>query len=263
MRAMNSAHATVFPFVVALGLVLSGLSGCAAKAPHCDSDADCAATGELCVQGLCRPCADDADCGVNDPCAYCAEGWQCKRVPGCCSSTLDCPSGNVCAAPAFGQPGTCVPGCSGDAQCAPGQVCEYGRCVSWCTCTDDLQCGPATRCVDCRCQATDQGCSSVPVYFDFDEASINGAARAAVDFSAACLLQRGATATLVGHADERGGVAYNDRLAMRRAESVRMALEARGVAKGLVTRSVGKRDPVCTESNEQCWRQNRRVDILQ
>lgn len=260
MRRMNTPSRIALAAVV---IALSSLTACASKAPHCATDKDCASPSPHCVQGMCRPCADDFDCGVNDPCSVCAEGWQCRRAPSCCSSVLDCPSGQVCASPAFGQAGTCVPGCTSDRQCAPGQVCDAGRCVSWCTCSDDLHCGPATRCVDCRCQAADQGCASVPVYFDYDEASINEAARVAVDYSVACVKQRGGGATLVGHADERGGDAYNDRLAMRRAEAVRRALEARGVTAPLQPRSAGKRQPLCTERTEQCWRQNRRVDILQ
>lgn len=248
---------------VLVGLALLALSACSPKYPDCATDAECAAHGEHCVSKMCRPCADDSHCGVNDPCSYCAEGWMCRRAPNCCSSVLDCPTGTYCATPEFGVPGRCVDGCARDADCGPSMICQDGRCVAWCNCTDDLGCGAGARCVDCRCVSSDAGCTPAAVYFDYDEARINATARSSIGFSAACLTQRGAGARLVGHADERGTTVYNDQLALRRAEAVRGELQTLGVSGAIEIQSVGERQPVCTERSEQCWRQNRRVDIVQ
>jgi peptidoglycan-associated lipoprotein len=62
-----------------------------------------------------------------------------------------------------------------------------------------------------------------------------------------------------GHADERGTREYNLALGARRANAVKEYLVAQGVsAARLETISYGKERPICTESNEDCWSQNRR-----
>jgi peptidoglycan-associated lipoprotein len=62
-----------------------------------------------------------------------------------------------------------------------------------------------------------------------------------------------------GHCDERGTREYNLALGARRANAVKEFLVAQGVAAGrLETVSYGKERPMCTESNEDCWAQNRR-----
>ncbi|HEY4274032.1 MAG TPA: peptidoglycan-associated lipoprotein Pal [Rhizomicrobium sp.] len=65
--------------------------------------------------------------------------------------------------------------------------------------------------------------------------------------------------TVEGHADERGTREYNLALGARRANAVKEFLVAQGVPAGrLETVSYGKERPVCTESGEDCWSQNRR-----
>jgi peptidoglycan-associated lipoprotein len=62
-----------------------------------------------------------------------------------------------------------------------------------------------------------------------------------------------------GHCDERGTREYNLALGARRANAVKEYLVAQGVsAARLETVSYGKERPICTESNEDCWAQNRR-----
>ncbi|HEX4269868.1 MAG TPA: peptidoglycan-associated lipoprotein Pal [Rhizomicrobium sp.] len=62
-----------------------------------------------------------------------------------------------------------------------------------------------------------------------------------------------------GHCDERGTREYNLALGARRANAVKEYLVAQGVANGRVeTISYGKERPLCTDSNEACWAQNRR-----
>ncbi len=65
--------------------------------------------------------------------------------------------------------------------------------------------------------------------------------------------------TVEGHADERGTREYNLALGARRANAVKEYLVSQGVSTGRVeTVSYGKERPICTESNEACWAQNRR-----
>jgi peptidoglycan-associated lipoprotein len=62
-----------------------------------------------------------------------------------------------------------------------------------------------------------------------------------------------------GHCDERGTREYNLALGARRANAIKEYLVAQGVSAGrLETVSYGKERPICTESNEECWAQNRR-----
>jgi peptidoglycan-associated lipoprotein len=66
---------------------------------------------------------------------------------------------------------------------------------------------------------------------------------------------------LVGRADPRGSVAYNQALGMRRAESVAKFLEQHGVDHGRIERtSRGKLD--ATGTDEASWAKDRRVDVL-
>lgn len=65
--------------------------------------------------------------------------------------------------------------------------------------------------------------------------------------------------TVVGHCDERGSEEYNLALGASRAEAVKKALVSQGIdGQRVATNSVGKEQPFCTESNEECWHLNRR-----
>ncbi len=102
------------------------------------------------------------------------------------------------------------------------------------------------------------------VYFDFDSSEIKSDARAIIDAHAKYLSDNpSASVTLEGHADERGTREYNVALGERRANSVRQLMTLMG-ASGQQLRSVsyGEERPVCTQSDESCWAQNRRVEII-
>ena len=65
--------------------------------------------------------------------------------------------------------------------------------------------------------------------------------------------------TVEGHADERGTREYNLALGARRANAVKEFLVSQGVSTARVeTVSYGKERPICTQSDEACWAQNRR-----
>ncbi|MDW8479069.1 MAG: peptidoglycan-associated lipoprotein Pal [Xanthomonadales bacterium] len=102
------------------------------------------------------------------------------------------------------------------------------------------------------------------VYFDFDKSNIRPEFESIIACHAKYLRDRpSARITLEGHADERGTREYNLGLGERRANSVASALRAQGGgAEQLSTVSYGEERPVCTESNEDCWWRNRRVEII-
>ena len=98
------------------------------------------------------------------------------------------------------------------------------------------------------------------VHFALNQYNIEDADKGTLSKQAAWLARYPSVRlTVEGHADERGTREYNLALGARRANAVKEFLVAQGVAAGrLETVSYGKERPICTESNEDCWSQNRR-----
>jgi peptidoglycan-associated lipoprotein len=98
------------------------------------------------------------------------------------------------------------------------------------------------------------------VLFGYDRSDIEDAGRSTLQKQAAWL-QRFPTVVLTveGHADERGTREYNLALGARRAQAVRDYLVSLGVSGARIeTISYGKERPICVQSDESCWAQNRR-----
>ena len=102
------------------------------------------------------------------------------------------------------------------------------------------------------------------VYFDFDQATIRPEFQAAMACHSKYLRDRpSARMNLEGNADERGSREYNLGLGERRGNAVWSALQANGASSGQGSViSYGEERPVCTESTEDCWARNRRVEIV-
>jgi peptidoglycan-associated lipoprotein len=97
------------------------------------------------------------------------------------------------------------------------------------------------------------------VFFGYDQFVLSPEARDVLGRQANWLqLYPNATATIEGHADERGTREYNLALGARRANSVQAFLISRGVAPNrLRTLSYGKERPIDARSNEAGWARNR------
>ena len=98
------------------------------------------------------------------------------------------------------------------------------------------------------------------VLFGYDRSDVEDSGRATLQKQAAWL-QRFPTVvlTIEGHADERGTREYNLALGARRAQAVRDYLVSLGVSGARIeTISYGKERPICVQSDEACWAQNRR-----
>ena len=104
---------------------------------------------------------------------------------------------------------------------------------------------------------------AAPINFDFNKADLRDDAKAALDMKVPILLANSnVTIRIGGHADERGSSEYNLALGQRRAAMAKRYLVERGVAESRIeTTSFGEERPVCTESNENCWMQNRRDEF--
>ena len=98
------------------------------------------------------------------------------------------------------------------------------------------------------------------VLFGYDRSDLEDSGRSTLQKQAAWL-QRFPTVvlTIEGHADERGTREYNLALGARRAQAVRDYLVSLGVSGARIeTISYGKERPICVQSNDGCWAQNRR-----
>jgi len=102
------------------------------------------------------------------------------------------------------------------------------------------------------------------IYFDFDKSEVKAEYRPIVAAHAAYVsAHSSARVTLEGHADERGTREYNLGLGERRGNAISGLLSAAGAMGGqLDTVSYGEERPVCRVSDENCWWQNRRVEIV-
>jgi peptidoglycan-associated lipoprotein len=98
------------------------------------------------------------------------------------------------------------------------------------------------------------------IYFDYDKSDIRPEQQSALQGDTEFLKQHpNINFTIEGHCDERGSTEYNLALGDSRANAVRNSLVQGGIpADHVKTISYGKEKPFCTESNEQCWQQNRR-----
>jgi len=102
------------------------------------------------------------------------------------------------------------------------------------------------------------------VYFDLDQDALRPEFQSVVACHAKYLRDRPSSRmTLEGNADERGSREYNVALGERRGNAVSSAVQANGGSGSQVNvSSYGEERPVCTDSSEDCWAKNRRVEII-
>jgi outer membrane protein OmpA-like peptidoglycan-associated protein len=102
------------------------------------------------------------------------------------------------------------------------------------------------------------------VHFDFDQADLRAEDRVILASDAQWLKAHPEVlVTLAGEADERGDIVYNVVLSDRRAIATRDALVELGVPANRIVFATGwgKLYPICSQSDESCWSQNRRTHI--
>lgn len=115
-------------------------------------------------------------------------------------------------------------------------------------------------------QQTDRGIMATltGVVFAINSADLSESGKASVDKVAALMRAHPERSVVVeGHTDTQGRAAANQRLSERRAESVKQALIAAGVAADrIVARGYGHRYPVASNNDEAGRQLNRRVEFL-
>ena len=102
------------------------------------------------------------------------------------------------------------------------------------------------------------------VFFAFDSALLSTEAEAIIDQAVAAARRFGsAEFSVTGHTDRAGRNDYNDRLSLNRANSVRDALVARGVAASNVSvAGRGEAEPAVPTADGVAEQANRRVEII-
>jgi len=102
------------------------------------------------------------------------------------------------------------------------------------------------------------------IYFDYDQSTVRPEFREIIEVHARYLSQNpSARITLEGHADERGSREYNLALGERRGNAVSSIMNAQGASGGqLNVVSYGEERPIALCSDDSCWSQNRRVEIV-
>ena len=100
------------------------------------------------------------------------------------------------------------------------------------------------------------------VHFEFDQSELRPEDRTILTSNAEWLKAHpDVMITLEGNADERGDIVYNVVLSGERAMAVRDALVEMGVSPDRIAFATGwgKLYPICEQSDESCWSQNRRT----
>lgn len=198
-----------------------------------------------------------------------ALGAACGPTYPNCDNDEQCHEGEFCVN------GRCED-CRDDSQCGRGQMCEQNDCVpipGWCN--SDADCPPDQMCQNNGCVARPvvaqteteppppQVCQLQPVYFAFDESSLDDAGRTALQADVSCMQERSIqNVQVTGMCDPRGTEEYNMALGDRRARATRDHLQRLGIQRGrMTTRSVG--EEMATGADEYGWSRDRRSDITE
>jgi OmpA-OmpF porin, OOP family len=102
------------------------------------------------------------------------------------------------------------------------------------------------------------------VLFDFDKSNINAAGQAVIDEVIAAAKKMGTVnISATGHADRAGSETYNMALSLKRADSVRAALIAGGIAADAITvAGRGESEPAVPTADGVKEQANRRVEVI-
>jgi peptidoglycan-associated lipoprotein len=102
------------------------------------------------------------------------------------------------------------------------------------------------------------------IHFNFDQYDLDSNTKKILVENAAYLKSHpDIRVEIQGHCDERGTNNYNIALGERRAHSTKKYLMAQGIDSSRINViSFGEEKPFCSDSNENCWYQNRRAHFM-
>lgn len=101
------------------------------------------------------------------------------------------------------------------------------------------------------------------IYFDFDGYSIAPSMESRMSQNTNRMRSVGGSKVKIeGNCDEFGTDEYNYALGLKRAKAVKESLADQGVnTSNVVMVSFGESNPACSEPTDECYAQNRRVDL--
>jgi OOP family OmpA-OmpF porin len=168
----------------------------------------------------------------------------------------------LCWRTGYWTPADAVPGCDAPL-CVEPEKLENGKCVAPPPPVVEAPApAPATP-LPAPVASSEKVSYSADAFFDFDKAVLKPAGKSALDDLTSKLAGMNLEVIIaVGHTDSVGTDEYNQKLSIRRAESVKAYLESKGVESNRVyTEGKGEKQPVADNKTDAGRAKNRRVEI--
>ena len=170
----------------------------------------------------------------------------------------------LCWRTGYWTPADAVPGCDLPI-CVEPEKLENGKCVAPPPppAPAPVEPTPAPTPAPVPVPTTEKVSYAADAFFDFDKAVLKPAGKASLDELTTKLEGMNLEVIIaVGHTDSIGTDAYNEKLAMRRAESVKAYLRGKGIdANRIYTEGKGEKQPVADNKTSAGRAKNRRVEI--
>ncbi len=169
----------------------------------------------------------------------------------------------LCWRTGYWTPADAVPGCDLPI-CVEPEKLENGKCVAPPPPPAPVaEPAPAPAPAPVPVPTTEKVSYAADAFFDFDKAVLKPAGKASLDELTTKLEGMNLEVIIaVGHTDSIGTDAYNEKLAIRRAEAVKTYLRGKGIdANRIYTEGKGEKQPVADNKTSAGRAKNRRVEI--
>jgi OOP family OmpA-OmpF porin len=172
----------------------------------------------------------------------------------------------LCWRTGYWTPADAVPGCDAPICVAP-ETLVNGKCVAPPApppvVVAEAQPAPAPAPAPAPVPTAEKVTYSADAFFDFDKAVLKPDGRAALDELGTRLQGMNLEVIIaVGHTDSVGTDAYNQKLSIRRAESVKRYLQSKGIEPNRIyTEGKGEKQPVASNKTSEGRAKNRRVEV--
>ena len=168
----------------------------------------------------------------------------------------------LCWRTGYWTPADAVPGCDLPI-CVEPERLENGKCVAPPPVEAPVPTPTPTPVPGAPVPTSEKVSYNADAFYDFDKATLKPEGKQALDELYSKLGGMNVEVVIaVGHTDSVGTDAYNDKLAIRRAESVKAYLLSKGVeANRVYTEGKGEKQPVADNKTAEGRAKNRRVEI--
>ena len=168
----------------------------------------------------------------------------------------------LCWRTGYWTPADAVPGCDAPI-CVPPEYLENGKCVAPPPPPVVVPPPVVPPVVVAPVPVAEKVSYAADAFFDFDKAVLKPEGKAQLDDLTSKLAGMNLEVIIaVGHTDSIGTDAYNQKLSIRRAESVKAYLQGKGIeANRIYTEGKGEKQPVADNKSTAGRAKNRRVEI--